>query len=454
MPENEEDSPAFILYKGRTMGKRKAGMAAFVLLFLAGVLTGAGLFSGGGDVEVIVITAVENSDIPGTRFAPIPVIDSGQAFPEHQEYSGVACNIKDTYSETIETGQTDGSRKKEEVSTLYLNNIRFSVPKGGTRAFGVPVFSTYMYTAEEQEQKDKWHRVEGEDCPEFNEGMETARALIRDGYFQQPLEDFLLYYPELSPEKRRYELVLTGGGMSERKEDDTSWWELDYILVTRADTGERILVASIDIIRVTKAQGYPMYDNANYRIWSAESGYWKLLQDPSQDQGRVWISQIPEADFSGEAQIRSYVEAVGTDFELLLPSGTDREADWKCHRVEGFWYDYLVWSGTTDVYEVTLAIPLMEEGAGGWYMASRIRKESEYKEIPEHTLSVMMETFHGVPYMHCVKEGETLWTLYEKYGGACDIPVEPFQSFVEVNGGSNPDLIYPGQYVLFSQPYH
>lgn len=454
MPENEEDSPAFVLYKGRNMGKRKAGMAVLVLLFLAGVLWGAGLFSGGGDVEAAVIAAVENSDVPGSRFAPIPVADSGQALPDRQEYTGVVCNIKETDTGTVETRQADGSRKQEEVSTYYLNNVRFSVPQGGTRAFGVPVFSTHMDTEEEYRQKDAWHQVVGEDCPEFNEGIETARALIREGYFQEPLENFLLQYPELSPEKRRYELIFTGGGEAEREEDDTGWWALDYMLVTRADTGERIPMASIDIIRVTKAQGAPVYDDAHYRIWSAESGYWKLLEEPSQDRGRVWISQIPETDFSGERQARSYVEEEGANFDLLLPSGVDREVDWKCHREEGFWYDYLVWSGTTDVYEVTLAIPLMEEGAGGWYMASRIRKESEYKEIPEHTLSVMMETFHGVPYMHCVKEGETLWRLYEKYEGTCEIPAEPFQSFVEINGGSNPDLIYPGQYVLFSQPYY
>ncbi len=124
------------------MGKRKAGMAAFVLLFLAGVLTGAGLFSGGGDVEVIVITAVENSDIPGTRFAPIPVIDSGQAFPEHQEYSGVACNIKDTRN------RADGWKPEEGRSQYTVSEQYpfFSTQRRHQSFWGPCFFHVYVYS--------------------------------------------------------------------------------------------------------------------------------------------------------------------------------------------------------------------------------------------------------------------------------------------------------------------
>ena len=54
---------------------------------------------------------------------------------------------------------------------MNLNNIWFSVPKGGCRWFGVPVFSTEYYAEGELEQEEEWHDVTGIDCPEFNEGM-------------------------------------------------------------------------------------------------------------------------------------------------------------------------------------------------------------------------------------------------------------------------------------------
>ena len=380
----------------------------------------------------------------GVEFAPFEVVDDGTPFPANQEYSGVQCNIKDTRTDMISPGQSDGSGTMEEVSTMELNNIVVSVPKGGTRAFGVPVFSTEYYTDGEQEAKDEWHDVEGAECPEFDEGMDTARRLIREGYFQKPLEDFLLRYPELEPESRAYRLILTGGGRTDREEDDTSWWELDYVLVTTAENGETVAVAHIDITRVIQAQGYPEWRPAAYRIWSAESGYWRLLEDPLSDRGKAWISQVPDMDFSREDAVRAFVEEQGADFDLLLPGGAEREMDWSCRKEEGFWYDYLIWSGTTDTYELTLAIPLMEEGAGGWYMASRIRKEAADKELCRHTLDVMRKTFHEIPYVHIVKQGESLWSIYLEYGNGYP-PYRDFGAFVKSLSLADPDRIYPGQ---------
>ncbi len=391
----------------------------------------------------------EEKETSTSSFAPIEVVDSGEALPANQQYTGLTCNIMDTFSETRFVEQSDGSLREEEVSTMRLNNVRFSVPEGGTRAFGVPIFSTTYPGAREREAKEQWHRVEGEDCPEFNAGMEQARKLILEGYFQKPLENFLSWYPEISPMDRTYRLLLTGGGKSEREEDDTSWWQLDYVLVTTGDDGEMVAVASIDITKVTMAQGVPVSDDAQYRIWSAESGYWKLAGEPAEDRGRIWISQMPEMDFTEEEQVRFLVEEQGAGFDSLLPSGADRQVEWDCRKKQGEWYDYLVWSGETNTYELTLAIPLMEQGAGGWYMASRIRKEAENKDLCHYTLAVMMGTFHEEPYVHCVKYGESLWSIYEKYQEECAGPGYSFRDFSAENGGGKPDLIYPGQYVTF-----
>ncbi len=151
--------------------------------------------------------------------------------------------------------------------------------------------------------------MQGGDSPDFNDGMDMARQMILDGYFQKPLEKFLMRYPELTPAERNYVLRLIGGGRTDRTSDNTSWWDLDYRLETTADNGEVIPMAYIDITRVFIAQAYPVtYDDAQYRIWSAESAYWRLLEDPSTDLGRTWISQLPNEDFLTEDKICTYVE--------------------------------------------------------------------------------------------------------------------------------------------------
>lgn len=382
-------------------------------------------------------------------FPLIQIIDDGARLPDNQAYTGLVCNIKDTSSEVKLIRQLDESIAEEEVFTARLNNVLFSVPDGGTRAFGVPIFATETYSEEEEKAHRQWHDVVGGDSPDFNEGMDIARQMILDGYFQKPLEKFLMHYPELNPTEKEYVLRLTGGGRTDRASDNTSWWDLDYRLETTADNGEIIPMAYIDITRVFLAQGSPVtYDDTQYRIWSAENAYWHLLEDPSQDLGRTWISQLPEEDFSSEDKILSYVEKVGGDFDYLLPAGADKQVDLTLHKDESIWYDYLVWSGTTDTYEITLAIPLMEEGSGGWYLASRIKKQASNKEICRHTLSTMMQTFHAVPYVHVVKEGESLWRIYEKYSAQSPYPYS-FGYFIDYNSFTNPNLIYPGQLIQF-----
>lgn len=409
-------------------GKRKKTMILCVTLFFAGIV---------GNVPIPAAASEKGFSIQ--------VEDDGRELPANQEYSGLICNIKDTYSEMMSVTASDGSVGREKVMTMNLNNIWVSVSGEGTRAYGVPIFSTDIQSSREREVKDKLHHVSGHDCPRLNDGIDAARKEIMDGYFQKPLERFLSGYPEIRPEKREYTLRLTGGGWTDREEDDTSYWELDYALTTLSEEGENITVATIDITRVVKAQGFSVTDDAHYRIWSAENGMWRLMEDPADDLGRVWVSQIQGEDFCQEDEVQAYVEGKGAGFDCLLPAGADPDVEWECRKVNGRWYDFLVWKGNTSLYELTLAIPLMDEGAGGWYLASRIRKEAADKETCEHILSVMMQTFRAEEYVHRVREGESLWSIYKAYGGQ-DTGYE-FSQFIKDSGAGNPGLIYEGQYL-------
>jgi len=424
------------------MGKR-IGLAGAALL---GVILAAGSmgepFFALPEIPALVVSARE-SGAKKTGFAEIEVIDGGEKLPDNQKYTGLVCNIRDTYSENVEVKQSDGSLKEEELFTMRMNNICVSVPDGGIRSFGIPIFMTRVYTEGEADAREKWDNVVGEDCPEFAD-METARELIREGYFQKPLEEFLSNYPEIRPQEREYRLIFTGGGRTDRAYDGTSWWDLNYKLVAQSDGGEQVTVVTIDITKVIRAQGQEIEDDAHYRIWSVVSGLWQLQEDPAEDLGETWISQVQGQDFSDEEQVRAYVEEVGADFDLLLPAGVDREVEWECSQKTGNYYNYLVWTGTTDLYEVTLAIPLMDENGGGWYMASRIRKESQKKEICRHTLSVMMETFQEDSNVHIVKKGENMWQIYKEQGRGNSWQYD-FESFIEYNNLKNPDLIYPDQ---------
>ena len=379
-------------------------------------------------------------------FVPFQVVDDGAVLPDNQEYTGIVCNIEDTFSEEISVKLSDGKIREEEVTTMNLNNVWFSVPQGGSRCFGVPIFSTEYYAEGEREQEQEWHDVTSIDCPEFNVGMEEARKLIREGYLQEDLENFLLKLPEINPTERKYTLYLTGGGRTDRKSDDTSWWELDYILTTAAENGEVVPVITIDITKIIKAQGWESTDDAYCRIWTAESGYWRLLEDGATDLGKIWLSQLPEEDFSEEEEVRSYVEKMGGNFDLLLPSGADRQIKWECSEGKFGWYNYLIWTGTTDTYEISLAIPLMEPESGGWYLASRIRKEAAQKDMCADTLLTMMQTFHLDSSTYAVRKGDTLWEIYKRYMNEEEYS---FREFSEYNGFKNPGWLYPGWRVRF-----
>lgn len=398
-----------------------------------------------------ILTPDVSQEETGQRSLKIQVIDE---LPQKSDKEAVVCNMHDAFSEKIYLEGLYCGTELEDVETMHLNTAWFSVPDKGTLCFGVPTFSTEILTEGEQEQKEAWHYVEGEDCEAFNLGMEESRKLIANGFLNNALEAFLNCYPELSPYEREYTLQIVKAETTLREEDRTAWWDLDYVLLTEAENGEIVMLAYIDITKVTQVDGEAWdYDDAHYRIDAAEENIWRLLEDPAADKGTVWIQQIVGDEFADEESIRSYVKQSGA--AILLPACKNREISWKWEgiRQTGFWYDYLVWQGVSDTYELTLAIPLMEKNDEGWYMASRIRKEAVDKEECEYVLSGMMQTFRGVPYIHIVKEGESLSKIAEQYMSLGQSAYTKLRLYDGMEGVpfENPDLIYPGQKVLLPE---
>ena len=347
--------------------------------------------------------------------------------------------------------QADGSAAKEEGSSIWLNTAMFFVPDGGSRGFGIPNFSTEIYGEGEWEARRELDEKDliGDDCGEFNDGIDATRQLMAAGYLNDEIARLLERFPEIRPYDREYTLRLVNAGETLREEDQTGWWDVDYALYTEADTGEELMLVYIDITRVTLAQGEVWdWDDAQYRIDVAVENLWQLLEDPVNDKGEVWMQQIMGDSVANEDAIVRFVEEYGT--QIVIPRGADTEVGWNCHREERYYYDYLVWQGETTDYTVTLAVPIMGKRDEGYYMASRIRKEASDKETCYHILSGMMQTFQGVPYLHVVKEGESLAKIAERYSGVQSNYVQ-MRLYDEKDGSmidfDNPDRIYPGQKV-------
>lgn len=437
------------------MSKRGTMIAALFLvigiLWLAAVPS---VISENAELFDSVFSEAETAETEELHFAPITVEDDGRETwkkkwgEEAQQQFGVS--IYDSLLQEQYLRQEDGSILRETVHTMHLNNVWFSVAGEGTRAFGYPVFTTELFADGEWEAKEEWHdRDVTSRCYEaaFNEGMEQTRQLIKEGYLQEFLEVYLKQYPEIEPEQRMWTLSFIDGGHTDREMDDVSWWELSYRLSTTVENGEIVTVGWLDIHKTVKAGDFAFLDDADYSMYPDGRGIWRLLEEAATDKGVVWIDQMPGEDFSDEQAVREFVERQGAGF--LLPPGADEDVKWVCQPAENYWYDYLVWHGYTADYELTLAIPIMPEDSGGWYMASRIRKEALEKEECAHVLSAMMQTLRTEPYTYTIKEGDTLTKISRKYMPG-NLP-DSVRAMEQLNEISDPDLIYPHQQIILPE---
>lgn len=395
-------------------------------------------------------------EFPPESELEVRVIEEGQSIAE-EESDSIFVQVTtqhDAEHDSFRLMQEDGSIKEDDGLRVEINTVQFFVPEGGTYSFGVPNFSTSIYGEGEWETLCEIDEINvvGDECEDFNTGIDAARQLINEGYLNDEISELLGRFPDIDPFGREYTLRLIYAGETYREEDQTLWWDVEYGLYTTADNGEVLLPLTVEIYDVTVAQGIPdIWDDAHYRLWAYEHQLWQLMEDPVKDKGEVMLQQIRGDSFASEESINRFVEEQGAAF--FLPEGVDTEVEWSCRRQEEFYYDYLVWAGETADYEVTLAIPLMEKRDEGYYLASYIRKEAEDKETCRHILSGMMQTFRGREYLHVVKEGESLCKIAEKYlkdqGLYSSIWLynennDAMESFL------NPDLIYPGQKVYLS----
>ncbi|MBQ6889138.1 MAG: LysM peptidoglycan-binding domain-containing protein [Lachnospiraceae bacterium] len=350
--------------------------------------------------------------------------------------------------------------ENELLHETRLNNIRFGDISCCQRGFGYPVYYQTHMSEREKKMIRQWEErtVDGEECPECNDGIETAIKWIKEGNLQEPLEEFLKNYPEINPKEREYALHITRAEETYREEDETSWWEVGFCLKTKTDNGERVNLIFGEVRRTTMYQGEEVwYEDADYSFSIQSGELWRLLEKPEEDFGENWIDFFEEdfgengfsefysiSDEDREEWVLKLLEKCGT--ELVLPKGADEKISWECHREEDFWYDYIVCSGETCEYEVKIAIPLMPADSGDWYMASRIRKEAQDKSMCNDTFSIMRQTFHAVPYEYVVKEGDTLFKIAENY-------LKDGDEYVRLGNANmirNQDLIYPGEIITIT----
>lgn len=235
------------------------------------------------------------------------------------------------------------------------------------------------------------------------------------------------------------------GGWTDREEDGVRWGQLNYRLITSAENGEIIPVGWLEIHQTSFVKDHAVRTDVDYRMHPDGRGMWWLLEDDSADKGRVWVDQMPDQDFSDEQAVKDFVKQQGAGF--LLPEGADEAAEWKYRKEQGYWYDYLIWQGTTADYDLTLAVPLMPEGSGGWYAASRIRRQADNKSECAHVLSAVIQTLRTEPYVYMVRKGDTVTDIIRKYAPDCRLN-DTIYDIAELNDLRNPDLIYPGQQIM------
>lgn len=342
--------------------------------------------------------------------------------------------------------QEDGTFSYEQFSMYNVichdHDVSFCMPNGGQIVWsGSGVSVEYIGEREREilrELDDK--NVVGDDCREFNEGMAKTRQLILEGFLQDEFAKYLSKFPELELEDKKLTLELADAERTDRMEDGTSWWELDYILIAELEDGSRYSLAMMDITKVFLVRGEEnQWDDAHYRIWGYPDAMWELLEQPQEDKGQTSLKVLPEGTFTDEASVYDYMEQYAEKSQI----------QWQCSKESSFWYDYLIWQGSDSRYQYQFAVPITDDNAGSWYICAQFKKGAKNPEDCLHALSVFMQTFHANPYYYHVKTGDTLYKIAETYlgnGGS-------YLRLADINRLANPDLIYEGQLIEIPSAY-
>lgn len=316
------------------------------------------------------------------------------------------------------------------------HDVSFALPKEGQviwRGSGVSV--QYIGEREREVLKELDEKnVVGYDCAEFNESMAKTRQLIADGFLQDVFAEYLSKFPELQLEDRELVLELVSAKRTDRTEDHTSWWELDYCLTTQLADGSLLTLATMDVTKVFLVQGEEnTWDDAEYRIWGYPSAMWELLEQPKEDLGETFLMVLPEGTFTDEKSIYDYMEQYAKE----------RQITWKYRGESRFWYDYLIWKGDGNGYQYQVAVPITDEATGSWLIQAIIKKGADHPEDCQNALAVFMQTFHANPYCYQVEEGDTLYGIAETY--LEDGNLYPW--LADINEIADPNLIYKGQLI-------
>lgn len=336
--------------------------------------------------------------------------------------------------------QEDGTFSDEQFNIYNVichdHDVSFAMPEDGQiiwRGSGVSV--QYIGEREREIIRELDEKnVVGDDCREFSESMAKTRQLIREGFLQDEFAKYLSHFPELQLEDKELTLELISAERTDRMEDGTSWWELDYILTVELEDGSRVTLAMMDITRVFLVQGEEnTWDDAHYRIWGYPDNMWELLEQPQEDKGETFLTVLPEGTFTDEASIYDYMEEYAKE----------RQITWECSRENDFWYDYLIFKGEGSGYQYQVAVPITDEGVGSWLIQAQIKKGADSPEDCLYAASVFMQTFHGNPYFYCVKKGDTLYGIAKTYLGDGD----SYPRLAGINGLADPDFIYEGQLI-------
>lgn len=344
----------------------------------------------------------------------------------------------------------DGSAEVQFGNDVWMNTAHFFIPMRDVhtnigRYSGQINFAAELYGKGEEETRRSLElkNDSSSEYADFNDGIDATREQVASGCLHGEITKLLDRFPEIHPHERVYTLRLVNAGVTRNPESRTGRWYVDYGLFTKADTGEELRLADIDIDRQMGT-----WQPAGYTMRVSEKSLWALLEEPSEDKGKIWLQQIKGNSFANEESVRQAVSKHGA--ETVLPEGVESGIAWDYNRVELFYYDWLVCRGETADYTAVIAVPLMEK-EDGYYLAGLIRREAADKTAYQNLLSAIMQTFHEEFYLHVVKEGECLSQIAEKYcGGQAAYP--QIRLYDEAAGGAmpfaDPNLIYPGQKVM------